>query len=42
MTTKKKIITVEDHAIFREGLRRIISEMDDMELVGEAPNGVEF
>jgi DNA-binding NarL/FixJ family response regulator len=39
---KKKIITVEDHAIFREGLRRIISEMDEMELVGEAPNGVEF
>lgn len=42
MATKKKIITVEDHSIFREGLRRIISEMDDMELVGEAPNGVEF
>jgi DNA-binding NarL/FixJ family response regulator len=39
---KKKIITVEDHAIFREGLRRIISEMDDMELVGEAPDGIEF
>ena len=42
MKTKKTIITVEDHAIFREGLRRIISEMDDMELVGEAPNGIEF
>lgn len=42
MKTKKTIITVEDHAIFREGLRRIISEMDDMELVGEASNGVEF
>jgi DNA-binding NarL/FixJ family response regulator len=42
MKAKKKIITVEDHAIFREGLRRIISEMEDMELVGEAPNGVEF
>ena len=42
MKTTKKIITVEDHAIFREGLRRIISEMDDMELVGEASNGVEF
>jgi len=42
MATKKKIITVEDPAIFRDGLRRIISEMDDMELVGEAPNGVEF
>ena len=39
---RKKIITVEDHAIFREGLRRIISEMDDMELVGEASDGIEF
>jgi DNA-binding NarL/FixJ family response regulator len=42
MKVKKKIITVEDHAIFREGLRRIIGEMDDMELAGEASNGVEF
>lgn len=33
---------VEDHAIFREGLKRIISEMDDMELVGEASDGSEF
>jgi len=33
---------VEDHAIFREGLRRIISEMDDMELVGEASDGIGF
>lgn len=33
---------VEDHAMFREGLKRIISEMDDMELVSEAPNGAEF
>jgi DNA-binding NarL/FixJ family response regulator len=42
MKTKKKVIIVEDHAIFREGLKRIISEIDDMELVGEAPNGAVF
>ncbi|MCX6251484.1 MAG: response regulator transcription factor [Bacteroidetes bacterium] len=42
MKTKKKVIMVEDHAMFREGLKRIISEMDDMELVSEAPNGAEF
>ncbi len=42
MNTKKKIIVVEDHAIFREGLKRIITEMDDVELVGEAQNGAIF
>jgi len=42
MTTKKKVIIVEDHAIFREGLKRVIQEMEEMELVGEAPNGAAF
>jgi len=42
MKTKKKVIIVEDHAIFREGLKRIIDEIDDMELVAEAPNGAVF
>jgi DNA-binding NarL/FixJ family response regulator len=39
---KKKVLVVEDHAIFREGLKRIIFEMEDVELVGEAPNGAIF
>ena len=42
MKGKKKVIIVEDHAIFREGLKRIISELDDLELTGEAPNGAVF
>jgi DNA-binding NarL/FixJ family response regulator len=42
MKTKKKILVVEDHAIFREGLKRIITEMEDMELAGEAQNGAIF
>lgn len=42
MNPKKKIIIVEDHSIFREGLKKIIHEMDDLELVGEAVNGKEF
>ncbi len=42
MNAKKKVIIVEDHAIFREGLKRIIAEVDDMEVVGEAPNGAVF
>ena len=42
MDRLKKVIIVEDHAIFREGLRRIVSELDDLKLVGEAPNGAIF
>jgi DNA-binding NarL/FixJ family response regulator len=39
---KKKVFIVEDHAIFREGLKRVISEIPDVELVGEAENGAVF
>jgi DNA-binding NarL/FixJ family response regulator len=42
MNTKTKVMIVEDHAIFREGLKRVINEMPDVELVGEAENGVVF
>jgi len=42
MKTKKKVIIVEDHTIFREGMKRVISEMEDLELVGEAENGAVF
>jgi DNA-binding NarL/FixJ family response regulator len=34
MQPKKKVIIVEDHAMFREGLKRILSEMDNVELAG--------
>ena len=42
MKIRKKVIIVEDHTIFREGMKRVISEMEDMELVGEAENGAVF
>lgn len=36
-----RVLIVDDHAIFREGLKRIISAAPDMELVGEARDGAE-
>jgi DNA-binding NarL/FixJ family response regulator len=38
----RRVIIVEDHAIFREGLKRVLAEMPGVELVGEAENGAEF
>ena len=37
-----KIIIVDDHKIFREGLAFMISKMKGFEVVGEASNGKEF
>jgi DNA-binding NarL/FixJ family response regulator len=37
-----KILIVEDHAIFREGLKRVIEAMPEVELIGEAENGAQF
>jgi len=34
-----KIITVDDHAVVRRGLKQIIEEEPDMQVVGEAGNG---
>ncbi len=42
MSSKIKVFIVEDHALFREGLKRVLSEMDDVELAGEAGNGAIF
>ena len=42
MEAKTKVMIVEDHAIFREGLKRVLNEMPSVELVGEAENGAIF
>jgi DNA-binding NarL/FixJ family response regulator len=34
-----KVMIVEDHRIFRDGLRSILKHADDIELVGEASDG---
>lgn len=43
MTTTRSIRTLvaDDHPLFREGVARIIAEQPDMEVVGEASDGLE-
>ncbi len=37
---KLRILLAEDHRILREGLKRLIAEQPNMEVVGEAENGL--
>jgi DNA-binding NarL/FixJ family response regulator len=41
MTSKKKMIIVEDHQLLREGLKTMISAFENIEIVGEADDGLE-
>ena len=34
-----RVLVVDDHAVVRAGLRRVLDAEDDIETVGEAPNG---
>jgi DNA-binding NarL/FixJ family response regulator len=36
-----RIVMADDHAVVREGLKRIVASANDMEVVGEAVDGVE-
>ncbi len=38
---KIKILVVDDHAIMRDGIRALLDLADDIEIVGEAPEGKE-
>jgi DNA-binding NarL/FixJ family response regulator len=42
MPDRTKIMIVEDHILFRSGLKRVIEEIKNLELVGEAENGAVF
>jgi len=39
---KFKVILVDDHKLFRDGLKFVINQIDDLEVVAEASNGNEF
>jgi DNA-binding NarL/FixJ family response regulator len=41
MGVKQRILIVEDHTILREGLRSLLSSHQDLEVVGEAENGLD-
>jgi DNA-binding NarL/FixJ family response regulator len=41
MTQKKRIIVVDDHPLFREGIKKIIESTGKYEMVGEAGTGLE-
>jgi DNA-binding NarL/FixJ family response regulator len=39
---KYKLIVVDDHKLFRDGLKFVINQIDNLEVVAEASTGVEF
>ena len=44
MTKAKQVVRIlvaDDHAIFRDGLRKLLEGADDVQIIGEASNGVE-
>jgi two-component system, NarL family, nitrate/nitrite response regulator NarL len=44
MTKSKQVVRIlvaDDHAIFRDGLRKLLEVADDVQIIGEASNGVE-
>ena len=38
---KIRIMLADDHALFREGLRSLLEDQTDIEIVGEAEDGLE-
>jgi DNA-binding NarL/FixJ family response regulator len=42
MNKKSLVILADDHVLFRHGLKRILSERDDLEIVGEVGDGLEL
>src|SRR4029077_13137438 len=40
-TSQIRVLTVDDHALIREGIAALVANQEDMSLVGEASNGRE-
>ncbi|MFW6113214.1 MAG: response regulator, partial [Thermodesulfobacteriota bacterium] len=40
--TPYTIVLADDHALFRQGVKKIIEEVDDLRVVGEANDGLEL
>ena len=40
MQEKKRVVIAEDHKILRQGLRSLLSTSEDLEVVGEAGDGM--
>lgn len=38
---KIRVLIVDDHTLFRQGLRQVVEQEPDLEVVGEAANGLE-
>jgi len=39
---KYRVVLADDHALFRKGLRKILEETRDLEVIGEASDGLEL
>jgi Response regulator containing a CheY-like receiver domain and an HTH DNA-binding domain len=39
---KRSVVIVDDHTLFRNGLRILVNTMEDYQVVGEASNGKQF
>ena len=42
MADSIRVLIVDDHEIVREGLRTLLAEEPDIEVIGEASDGLEF
>jgi len=42
MDTLCKVVLVDDHNLFRDGLKYVLGQSDNIEVIAEASNGIEF
>ncbi len=42
MKNAYRVVLADDHSMFRQGIKRILNEIEDVEVVGEAKDGLEL